>query len=556
MANDINWQQQLLRILNAGVIILVIGVDQYSAQAQNDAFRLPEIPQYAAKPTVPPEYKSFFELDGHARELVDTLIGPRPGGLVPEKSYEISRPLMPATNGNAGSGVSQLEKTLEQLFTGPTESQQQQFQLPPGFSQGFSLSNSNTPIASFSESSKPVHKSIDETPNKPAFESSIKGIPNVFPDLAKPPIQLQVPEYQKVISRHMPEVPKFDEKPEVPEGGLGPIDLRRAPSSVGVAESASSGNDEDENSEYGGLPDDGASSGGGLIGSIISLIGLNAKKRKVGAPDIQSLGRTVGNLFGGNNSPFPAKNVISNVLYKALTSGSIQNNATEIAQSLANGTFGANGNLSLPISDSQKAIIEENLEMIQNLITQPSSPFCNPKPVPVSTFSIDAFMGKWYQVMNSPPFSNGPCSMVVYKKLSDVNNGGVGSIFEIFEYTTDGTPYVKPRISSGYAILKQPGELIYRTTSHKEDVIVHVINVGPLDENDEYSFVILSTNCNYPLYVFARDPVIYKQKYESLVNQILEKKGLVNGFSRLLNIVAPVDNSICTFPPSLFNIQG
>lgn len=64
----------------------------------------------------------------------------------------------------------------------------------------------------------------------------------------------------------------------------------------------------------------------------------------------------------------------------------------------------------------------------------------------------------------------GSCSMVVYKKLADVNNGGVGTIFEIFEYTTDGTPYVKPRISSGYAILKQPGELIYRTTSYKEDV--------------------------------------------------------------------------------------
>lgn len=60
--------------------------------------------------------------------------------------------------------------------------------------------------------------------------------------------------------------------------------------------------------------------------------------------------------------------------------------------------------------------------------------------------------------------------MVAYKKLADVNDGGVGTIFEIFEYTTDGTPYTKPRISSGYAILKQAGELIYRTTSYQEDV--------------------------------------------------------------------------------------
>lgn len=40
--------------------------------------------------------------------------------------------------------------------------------------------------------------------------------------------------------------------------------------------------------------------------------------------DVQSFGQTVGNIIGGRNSPIPAKNVISNVLYKALTSGSIQ----------------------------------------------------------------------------------------------------------------------------------------------------------------------------------------------------------------------------------------
>ncbi|KIH62182.1 hypothetical protein ANCDUO_07535, partial [Ancylostoma duodenale] len=159
-------------------------------------------------------------------------------------------------------------------------------------------------------------------------------------------------------------------------------------------------------------------------------------------------------------------------------------------------------------------------------------------------------------VVYSPPLSAGQCSMVAYKKLNDVNNGGPGSIFEIFEYTTDGTPYGKPKISSGYAMIKSPGELIYRTTSNQEDVNVHVLYLGPLNSNDEYEYVIMSTNCNFPLYVFARDPVVYKQRYEADVNAVMEKKGLVNGISRLLNIVAPVENSLCTFPPSLFNIQG
>lgn len=36
--------------------------------------------------------------------------------------------------------------------------------------------------------------------------------------------------------------------------------------------------------------------------------------------------------------------------------------------------------------------------MIQNLIVQPSSPLCSPKPVVVQDFQLDALMGQWYQV--------------------------------------------------------------------------------------------------------------------------------------------------------------
>lgn len=53
---------------------------------------------------------------------------------------------------------------------------------------------------------------------------------------------------------------------------------------------------------------------------------------------------------------------------------------------------------SLTLTPAQQAVIGENLEMIQNLITQPSSPLCNPKPVPIEEFNVDAFMGQWYQV--------------------------------------------------------------------------------------------------------------------------------------------------------------
>lgn len=542
--------------------VLVAAIAISPSTGQHDAFALPQAPRFAPKPTVPPEYSSFFELDGHARELVDSLLGPRPGGLFPEKTYEIGVPSEPVSNNKPVHVPSTLERTLEQFFTAPESTSGQA--LPPGFGSGFSLLNNNKPLTTFGSNMRRTQEKLSKEELEGSGEapkSSIGGIPKVFPKLPKAPVSQPQSYKSREPSGEGPIIPQIPSAPEVPEGGFLPAEIRRSPQSVsGVASSIdddSAGVNEDE---FGGLAEETSTSSGGLIGTIFNLIGMGQKKLADANPgakpnmatteDKNAFGKAVSNLIAGENSPLPAKNMISNVLYKALTSGSIKPNDTA-----AENPESPLGNGTIVLTPAQSAAITENLEMVQNFIIQPSSPLCTQKPEPVG-FNMYSFMGQWYQVVYSPPLSGGQCSMVAYKKLNDVNNGGPGSIFEIFEYTTDGTPYGKPRISSGYAMIRSPGELIYRTTSNQEDVNVHVLHVGPVNGNDEYEYIIMSTNCNFPLYVFARDPVTYKQRYESEVNAILEKKGLVNGISRLLNIVAPVESSLCTFPPSLFNIHG
>lgn len=121
--------------------------------AQLDAFALPNPARYAAKPTVPPDLRSFFELDGHARELVDTLIGPRPGGFFPEKTFEIGQESLPVAG--PPHHISNLERTLESFFTAPESSAANR--LPPGFDTGgFSLLNNNKPIAAVKDASAEV----------------------------------------------------------------------------------------------------------------------------------------------------------------------------------------------------------------------------------------------------------------------------------------------------------------------------------------------------------------------------------------------------------------
>ncbi|CAJ0962502.1 unnamed protein product, partial [Mesorhabditis belari] len=507
--------------------VMVLGV----VRAQFEPFALPSAERFAPKPTVPPEFRKYFELDGHARELVESLLGPRPGGFFPEKTYEVGEHTEPTQPGAPPRQISNLERTLEQFFTAPEESSNS---LPPGFNSGFSLQNNHKQKLDKDNSGRP----------------SISGIPNVFPKLPKVPVlndpRDEFTTKQPVVINRAPEMPMIESAPPVPENGMLSSDIRRAPESVGEVPTNDDG--EPNEGEYGGLAEETSTGGGGLIGTILNLISLGAKKAKEGPKatnesDAKSLAAGVSNLLGGENSPIPMKNFFSGALYKALTAGSILKNDTD---SSSNNT---------ELTDAQKSAIGENLEMIQNLIIQPSSPLCTSKPDPVD-FDFYAILGQWYQVVYSPPLSHGPCSMVAYKKLSEVNNGGAGSLFETFEYSTDGTPYGKPMISSGYALVKSPGELLMRTSGSKEDVNIHVLHVGPLNSNSEYEYVVMSTNCNYPLYVFARDPIVYKQKYEAEVTELMEKKGWVNGFSKLLNIVSSVDSGMCTFPPSLFNLQG
>lgn len=127
------------------LLILTIHVMPLTA-AQLDVFALPQAPRYAAKPTVPPEYKKYFELEDHARGLVESVIGPRPGGFFPPKSYEIGRPVRDSSENN-NAALNEVERSLEQFLSAPSGFSQQ---LPPGFNQGFSVANSGSPIASFS----------------------------------------------------------------------------------------------------------------------------------------------------------------------------------------------------------------------------------------------------------------------------------------------------------------------------------------------------------------------------------------------------------------------
>lgn len=113
----------------------------------------------AGRPTVTPDLLKYFELDGHARQLVDTIIGPRPGGFFPEKTYDVAQPIynLPSQSNGEDSAqpidnnLEKIGKVVENFLSGPSvpaAGEQPQLQLPPGFNQGFSLKNDNNNLLS------------------------------------------------------------------------------------------------------------------------------------------------------------------------------------------------------------------------------------------------------------------------------------------------------------------------------------------------------------------------------------------------------------------------
>lgn len=93
--------------------------------------------------------------------------------------------------------------------------------------------------------------------------------------------------------RETPTLPQMATRPEVPEGGLGPLDdVRRHPTSVSDALSSTA----TDNNEYGTLTDE-PRQPGGLIGTVLDLFGMN-KEVGMAAIIIFDIAKSTGKAYG------------------------------------------------------------------------------------------------------------------------------------------------------------------------------------------------------------------------------------------------------------------
>ncbi|KAL3093169.1 hypothetical protein niasHT_022619 [Heterodera trifolii] len=229
---------------------------------------------------------------------------------------------------------------------------------------------------------------------------------------------------------------------------------------------------------------------------------------------------------------------------------------------------------------------ESTYTRIQKFLNSPLAPLCSVGET-MNNFELDSLMGQWFEVMHSPLMSSSMCTMFSYEMLSrSSSTEGVGSVFQTLQFTSPKGNRTTPRdgfgnwhesigtmpmpmqqqplLSSGYALMPRPGQIVFRRSNTPEEVNVRVIDASYGDgipssafrRGRRYEYAILGINCNYPLFVIAREPYTFKQKYERHVMETLEKKGLINAFSRLLNIVTGIDPAQCQLPAHLFDAKS
>lgn len=409
-------------------VFLALTISSVQSQAPKD-FLLPTLTRAdPPKPTISPELAHYFQLpDAGARRFVSSYFP----GLVPPPNFEIADPQGAKsplsgllTGGGGGNGLVQLQQTgALNGATGQIASSALHALLGNGngggagalasLSPGFSVRPANSGLV--------VRSGNDTDDNDTLSSSQISGIPKIFPTLPRAPVA-QPPAV----------LPSLPTRPAVPEGGLGPLaSLTGASSSFGSGLSpqapgspflpgsglqAAVPNLPLSQATFAQQQQAGPSSvlpqasvgNDNLISQLLRTFGLNSLAPNL---DLSAVNSVLGLSAATNPNTNPG--ILSNVVYSALTDSNVQTSPSSSAISAIGG-----GPLGSALGNASEIVNNKaNAALIQNLLTQPNSPLCNPKPEPVETFNLDAFMGKWYQVLYSPPLSAGPCSMVTCKYL-------------------------------------------------------------------------------------------------------------------------------------------
>ncbi|VDO50483.1 unnamed protein product [Brugia timori] len=198
--------------------------------------------------------------------------------------------------------------------------------------------------------------------------------------------------------------------------------------------------------------------------------------------------------------------------------------------------------------------------------------------------------GRWFQVINSPHVIREACTVSHFGALT---NNTYSATFTILKFYREGNANGPPRFSLGYGFKSgDTGQFVLHNSNSpdsepcnqlislcsKKNVHLHnsivickavstiiflgskssksfhtavwVIKKGPLNEYNQYDYVIVSNWVRFPVFVIARDPERFRSEHMQNVLQFLEDNNYINVMTKAFNMISPVDYSQCQYTPT------
>uniref|UniRef100_A0A8R1XVQ9 Lipocalin domain-containing protein n=2 Tax=Onchocerca TaxID=6281 RepID=A0A8R1XVQ9_ONCVO len=161
---------------------------------------------------------------------------------------------------------------------------------------------------------------------------------------------------------------------------------------------------------------------------------------------------------------------------------------------------------------------------------------------------VARMMGRWFQVINSPHVIREACTVSHFGALT---NNTYSATFTILKFYREGNANGPPRFSLGYGFKSgDTGQFVLHSSNSPDSEPFWVIKKGPLNEYNQYDYVIVSNWVRFPVFVIARDPEQFRNKHMRNVLQFLEDNNYINVVTKAFNMISPVDYSQCQYTPT------
>ncbi|EFO19061.2 hypothetical protein LOAG_09435 [Loa loa] len=131
----------------------------------------------------------------------------------------------------------------------------------------------------------------------------------------------------------------------------------------------------------------------------------------------------------------------------------------------------------------------------------------------VGDINISKLMGKWFVVVDTPSIHQEYCPIFYFELLDKTP---YTAIFTVRQYSRN-TEKIKILEGYGRKMGPNPAELLINTGHPADPCPYSIIRNGPINDNDQYDYIILTQPLKYPIIVLARDPVDFENKYKEEV---------------------------------------